>query len=106
MAVIIINIGCVIATISALIVVIQSNQLAMDDVDDAGANRGVGPVVADEFARRCQLDEGRTFVAQLSEHPSVKHFYEEKAKQGEAPANQVLDTAWLRQLCMDAGADD
>ena len=45
-------------------------------------------------------------MAQLSEHPSVKHFYEEKAKQGEAPTNQVLDTAWLRQLCLDAGADD
>jgi transcriptional/translational regulatory protein YebC/TACO1 len=45
-------------------------------------------------------------VAQLAEHPSVKHFYEDKAKQGEAPTNQVLDAAWLRKLCLDAGADD
>src|SRR5947207_8766405 len=25
---------------------------------------------------------------------------------GEVPTDQVLDTAWLRQLCMDSGADD
>src|SRR5437773_10000612 len=25
---------------------------------------------------------------------------------GEVPTNQVLDAAWLRQLCLDAGADD
>src|SRR5947207_14708451 len=46
------------------------------------------------------------FVAQLSEHPSVKHFYEEKAKQSEARTDQILDAAWLRKLCLDAGADD
>jgi hypothetical protein len=45
-------------------------------------------------------------VAQLSEHPSVKRFYEESANRVEAPADQVLDAAWLRQLCLDAGADD
>jgi S-adenosylhomocysteine hydrolase len=45
-------------------------------------------------------------VAQLSEHPSVKHFYEEKAKQGEARTDQILDAAWLRKLCLDAGADE
>ena len=45
-------------------------------------------------------------MAQLSEHPSVKHFYEEKAKQGEARTDQILDAAWLRKLCLDAGADD
>src|SRR5256886_4445984 len=25
---------------------------------------------------------------------------------GEVPTDQVLDAAWLRQLCLDAGADD
>ena len=45
-------------------------------------------------------------MAQLSEHPSVKHFYQERANRGEVPADQVLDAAWLRQLCLDAGADD
>ena len=45
-------------------------------------------------------------MAQLSEHPTVKHFYRERANRGEVPRDQVLDTAWLRQLCLDAGADD
>jgi hypothetical protein len=45
-------------------------------------------------------------VAQLSEHPSVKHFYEGSKKRDEKPAERVLDAAWLRQLCPDAGADD
>jgi len=45
-------------------------------------------------------------VAQLSEHPSVKHFYQERANRVEVPTNQVLDSAWLRRLCLDAGADD
>src|SRR5437016_13734250 len=46
------------------------------------------------------------FVAQLSEHPSVKHFYQERANRGDVPRDHVLDAAWLRQLCLDAGADD
>ena len=45
-------------------------------------------------------------MAQLVEHPSVKHFYEQRANRGEFPTDQVLDAAWLRQLCLDAGADD
>jgi ferredoxin len=45
-------------------------------------------------------------VAQLAEHPSVKRFYEERKDRGEVPTYQVLDAAWLRQLCLDAGADD
>src|SRR5580765_1252343 len=46
------------------------------------------------------------FVAQLSEHPSVKHFYQSRPNGWEVPPVQVLDAAWLRQLCLDAGADD
>src|SRR5438105_15359168 len=46
------------------------------------------------------------FVAQLSEHPSVKHFYQERANRGDVPRDHVLDAAWLRQVCLDAGADD
>ena len=45
-------------------------------------------------------------MTQLAEHPSVKRFYEERKNRGEVPADQVLDAAWLRQLCLDAGADD
>ena len=45
-------------------------------------------------------------MTQLSEHPSVKHFYEARTKLDEMPTDRVLDAAWLRQLCLDAGADD
>ena len=45
-------------------------------------------------------------MAQLAEHPSVKRFYEERKNRSEVPPDQVLDAAWLRQLCLDAGADD
>ena len=46
-------------------------------------------------------------MAQLSEHPSVKRFYQERANWDDVPKkDQVLDAAWLRQLCLDAGADD
>ena len=45
-------------------------------------------------------------MAQLSEHPSVKRFYQERANGVEAATDRVLDAAWLRQLCLDAGADD
>ena len=43
-------------------------------------------------------------MAHLSDLPSVKHFYEERKKR--EPAAHILDAAWLRQLCIDAGADD
>lgn len=45
-------------------------------------------------------------MAQLCEHPSVKRFYQERANGVEAATDRVLDVAWLRQLCLDAGADD
>lgn len=45
-------------------------------------------------------------MAQLAEHPTVKRYYEKKSGQGAPPANPVLDAAWLRQVCRDAGADD
>jgi ferredoxin len=45
-------------------------------------------------------------VAQLSQHPTVKHFHEQRADRAELAATQVLDGTWLRQLCLDAGADD
>lgn len=42
----------------------------------------------------------------LSEHPTVKRFNERmNAGSGEVPS-QKLDAGWLRQLCIDAGADD
>ncbi len=42
----------------------------------------------------------------LSEHPTVKRFNERmNAASAEVPP-QKLDAQWLRQLCIDAGADD
>src|SRR5437868_11536605 len=45
-------------------------------------------------------------MAQLSEHPTVKHFQQQRADGAQLLAPQVLDATWLRQLCLDAGADD
>jgi ferredoxin len=45
-------------------------------------------------------------MPQLEEHPTVKQFRERAAGRTEVPETQVLDAAWLRQLCLDAGADD
>lgn len=43
----------------------------------------------------------------LEEHPTVKWFREKAAKQTEPSAgDKKLDTNWLRQLCLDCGADD
>src|SRR2546423_9237516 len=39
----------------------------------------------------------------LADHPTVKNFYE---KPSAPPAPDKLDAAWLRQLCLDCGADD
>ncbi|HUY87663.1 MAG TPA: SCP2 sterol-binding domain-containing protein [Pirellulales bacterium] len=40
----------------------------------------------------------------LAEHPTVRRFHENAGKQPISPA--TLDAAWLRQLCLDCGADD
>ena len=45
-------------------------------------------------------------MAQLEEHPTVRHFREKRADRTDLSEAQVLDAAWLRQLCLDAGADD
>src|ERR1700674_4984343 len=45
-------------------------------------------------------------MAQPAEHPTVKQFRERKAA-GIVPVRpQTLDGAWLRQVCLEAGADD
>lgn len=43
---------------------------------------------------------------QLAEHPTVKHFHEQASGRTHAARTEVLDSEWLRQLCLDAGADD
>ncbi len=45
-------------------------------------------------------------MAQLAEHPTVKQFREREAAGNEPVRLQTLDTAWLRQVCVEAGADD
>jgi Fe-S-cluster-containing hydrogenase component 2 len=44
-------------------------------------------------------------VKQFADHPTVRHFYEQSANQITS-APHTLDAAWLRDLCMDAGAHD
>jgi len=45
-------------------------------------------------------------VASLSEHPTVKRFWEKAQTTADKPGTTTLDAVWLRQLCLDAGADD
>src|ERR1700732_1902723 len=40
----------------------------------------------------------------LDEHPTVQRFHENAGNRSDPPT--VLDAAWLRQLCLDCGADD
>ena len=42
----------------------------------------------------------------LAEHPTVKAFYEKAAQAPTPSAPTKLDANWLRQLCLEAGADD
>jgi Fe-S-cluster-containing hydrogenase component 2 len=43
----------------------------------------------------------------LSEHPTVRRFYEKKREAGTVVESaKPLDAEWLRQACRDAGADD
>jgi ferredoxin len=42
----------------------------------------------------------------LSDHPTVRRFHEGRLPLPVAPPATPLDAAWLRQLCLEAGADD
>ncbi|GAB4442359.1 MAG: 4Fe-4S binding protein [Anaerolineae bacterium] len=42
----------------------------------------------------------------LNEHPTVKQFWEIQERQAILARPTQLEAAWLRQLCLDAGADD
>ena len=43
----------------------------------------------------------------LAEHPTVRRFHESHGERpGPAEPPKPLDAAWLRQLCLDCGADD
>jgi hypothetical protein len=45
-------------------------------------------------------------MAQLAEHPTVKQFREGEAARNEPVRLETLDSVWLRQMCLEAGADD
>jgi ferredoxin len=45
-------------------------------------------------------------MTQLAEHPTVKQFHEREAAGNKATLRQTLDPGWLRQMCLEAGADD
>jgi len=42
----------------------------------------------------------------LSEHPTVKRFRDRASSTTTQTGPTTLEAAWLRQLCLDAGADD
>ncbi len=42
----------------------------------------------------------------LAEHPTVKLFHQKEAVQRQQPREDVLDADGLRQICLEAGADD
>jgi NAD-dependent dihydropyrimidine dehydrogenase PreA subunit len=45
-------------------------------------------------------------VTPLTEHPTVKKFQAREATGTGSPSPQTLDREWLRQVCLEAGADD
>lgn len=45
-------------------------------------------------------------MAQQADHPTVKQFRQREAAGNLPVLPQTLDTAWLRQVCLEAGADD
>jgi NAD-dependent dihydropyrimidine dehydrogenase PreA subunit len=45
-------------------------------------------------------------MAQLAEHPTVKQFQQREAAGNASAQPQTLDRDWLRQVCLEAGADD
>lgn len=45
-------------------------------------------------------------MPQLMEHPTVKRFFESTAVRSELKAASRLDAKWLRELCLEHGADD
>ena len=45
-------------------------------------------------------------MTQLSEHPTVKQFRAREGTDAAQPRPESLDREWLRQLCLEAGADD
>ncbi len=45
-------------------------------------------------------------MAQLAEHPTVRQFHEQRKGGTGLEGPSILETAWLRQACLDAGADD
>ncbi len=45
-------------------------------------------------------------MAKFTEHPTVKCFYEKMKDLPEAAEPSTLDTEWLRDICLELGADD
>jgi epoxyqueuosine reductase QueG len=45
-------------------------------------------------------------MAQLNEHPTVKQFHARQGASDGSTQPRVLDRDWLRQLCLEHGADD
>src|SRR5207244_12417921 len=50
------------------------------------------------------IQQKRGVIMNLAEHPTVRRFHENAGNRSGPPL--ILDAAWLRQLCLDCGADD
>ena len=64
------------------------------------------PDEADERHNLTDRGTGSLSMAQLSEHPTVKQVRAREATDAAQPRPESLDREWLRQLCLEAGADD
>jgi hypothetical protein len=45
-------------------------------------------------------------MAPMEQHPTVKQYRTQKTSEAPVPVSRTLDREWLRELCLEAGADD
>ena len=56
---------------------------------------------------RMTLPDPEELPLKMRTHPTVQHVYQRQAQEAQTSAlSSPLDIAWLRQLCLEAGADD
>ena len=58
------------------------------------------------FSRYSCIYNNWSMAMKIAEHPTVRRFHERNGEHHEAAEPKKLDAAWLRQLCLDNGADD
>ncbi len=63
----------------------------------------IGPCLTPFFGESCCIYNYKA-MSTLVEHPTVRQFYSSHPESSET--SPPLDAVWLRQLCLEAGADD